>query len=119
MKKITAFIMLLMHMNYFMFLPQIEETDSYDVSGQQTDDINSVVEYVRVVFGLDKTADDEDDDNGNNFTLVKTCDYIYQQQITILETPGFIEISSRVYSEYKIPAPLFTSYDIISPPPEA
>jgi hypothetical protein len=119
MKKITAFIMLLMHMNYFMFLPQIDEVDSYDASGQQIDDINSVVEYVRVMLGLDKTADDEDDDRGNNFTLAKTCDYFYQQQITILETPGFIEISSRVYSEYKIPAPLFTSYDIISPPPEA
>jgi hypothetical protein len=119
MKKLTAFIMLLMHMNYFMFLPQIEETDSYDVSGQQTDDINSVVEYVRVVFGLDKTADDEDDDTGNNFTLVKSCDYVYHQQITLLETPGFIEINTRVYGEYKTPAPLFTSYDIISPPPEA
>lgn len=111
--------MLLMHMNYFMFLPQVEETDSYDASGQQTDDINSVVEYVRVVFGLDKTADDEDDDSGNNFTLVKTCDYFYQQQITTLATPGFIELRNRVYGEYKGLSPLFTSYDIISPPPEA
>jgi hypothetical protein len=119
MKKLTAFILLLMHMNYFMFLPQVEETDSYDTSGKQTDDINSVVEYVRVVLGLDKTADDEDDDSANNFTLVKTCDYIYQQQITILETPGFIEISNRAYGEYKTPAPLFTCFDIISPPPEA
>jgi hypothetical protein len=119
MKKLTAFIMLLMHMNYFMFLPQVEETDAYDASGQQTDDINSVVEYVSVVLGFDKTADDEDNDSGNNFTLVKTCHYIYQQQITILETPGLIKISKRVYGEYKAPAPLFTSYDIISPPPEA
>jgi len=106
-------------MNYFMFLPQTRETDSYDASGKQTDDINSVVEYVRVFLGLDKTADDEDDDSGNNFNLLKTCDYFYQQQVTILNSPGYIEISKGVYGEYKVPAPLFTSYDIISPPPEA
>lgn len=106
-------------MNYFMFLPQMQEKDSYDANGLQTDDINSVIEYVSVVLGLDKTADDEDDDSGNNFILIKTCDYFYQQQVTILESPGFTEMSSRLYGEYKNAIAISISYDIISPPPEA
>jgi hypothetical protein len=118
MKKLTAFIMLLMHMNYFMFLPQMEETDVYDANCQQTDDINSLVEYVSVVLGLDNTADDEDDDSGNNFALVKSCDYFYEQQFSSIESPDFLELSSTFYSEYKFPAPPSTSYDIVSPPPE-
>jgi hypothetical protein len=119
MKKLTAFIMLLLHMNFFMFLPQCEETDYYDANGQQADDINSVVEYVRVVLGYDKTADDEDDDSGNNFTITKSCDYFFQQQVAILDIRDLLQRSNRGYNEYIIPALLCTCNDIISPPPEA
>jgi hypothetical protein len=120
MKRLVAFTVLLMHMNYFMFLPQIEEVDTYDANGLQTDDINSVVEYVQVILGIDKTADDEDDDSGNQFTLVKSFDFFYQQQITILlKHPGFVEISNKVYIPYKTPTTLSPTDDIISPPPEA
>jgi len=119
MKRLAAFIFLLIHMNYFMFLPQGDEADTYGANGQQTDDINSVVEYVRVVLGYDKTADDEDDDSGNNITLVKTCDYFYQQQVTFLKHPEFKEISKRDFAELKDETPKTISYDIISPPPKA
>ena len=74
MKKIVAFILLLCHMNTSMFLPQMDEEDVYIASGQQVDDINSVVEYVdQVMLGhKDDTPEDEDDDSGQNFLLVET-----------------------------------------------
>jgi hypothetical protein len=106
-------------MNYFMFLPQTVETDTYDANGNQTDDINSVIEYARVELGYDKTADDEDDDSGKNFTPVRTCEYFFQQQITILEPTAFVLINKVHFEELKGCKPVSVSYDIISPPPEA
>lgn len=119
MRKLSTFILLLIQMNYFMFLPQMPEADSYDVNGQQTDDVNSVVEYVSVVFGFDKTADDEDNDNGNSFTVVKACDYLYQQQITILPESVFTEVKNSEYAVHKDHMPELICYGIITPPPEA
>jgi len=106
-------------MNYFMFLPQVNEVDTFNESGQQTDDINSVIEYVRVALGYDKTADDEDDDNGNSLALVRTCDSFYQEQITTIGHPYFSELAKLDFSEKRIEKPKTVSYDIISPPPEA
>jgi hypothetical protein len=118
MKRLAVFIMLLLHINYFMFLPQTVETDTYDANGKQTDDINSVIEYARVELGYDKTADDEDDDSGKNFTATRTCEYFFQQQITILEPTEFTLIGKNDFAEYKGRKPVSVSYDIISPPPE-
>ncbi|MBL7703433.1 MAG: hypothetical protein JNM14_14375 [Ferruginibacter sp.] len=119
MKRLAVFAMLLMHMNYFMFLPQNVEADTYDASGKQTDDINSVIEYARVEWGYDKTADDEDDDSGKNLTPVKTCECFFQQQITILRPPAFVLINGHDFAVKQGRKPVSVSYDIISPPPEA
>ena len=70
MKKILAFFLLISHMNTSMFLPQVPEDDVYDTNGNQLDDINSIVEYVMVKIGLDHTADDEDNDSGQNLHVV-------------------------------------------------
>lgn len=102
-----------------MLLPQIEENDIYDISGQQKDDINSLLEFSSVYFGLDKLADDEDDDNGNELQIIKVVDCYSQKQSVLLEDPIFTTLKTCIYKEYKASAPFSPSYDIISPPPEA
>ena len=72
MLRIFGFILLLGHMNFSMFMPQVNEVDGIDASGIQKDDINSLLEYVdQVVFeNPDLTPEDEDDDSGQNFHLI-------------------------------------------------
>ena len=80
MKKLFAFILLLSHMNTSMFLPQVPENDVYDKNGNQLDDITSVVECVMVYLDIDHHTDDENDDQGQNFHMVKIFEYCFQPQ---------------------------------------
>jgi hypothetical protein len=104
-------------MNTSMFLPQVQEDDVYDNNGVQADDVNSVVEYIEVALGYDKTSDDEDDDNGQNFHLVKNADYNFQQQTFLIVKNAFTEIKNPEFSEYKLPVLIFPTFDILTPPP--
>ena len=118
MKKLLAFILLLSHMNVSMFLPQVPEADVYDENGNQTDDINSVVEFVMVKLGIDHHADDEDDDSGQNFHLVKIAEYCFQPVFTELNTNNTFEIKPALYGVYKENKSPNISFDIIIPPPK-
>lgn len=106
-------------MNGSMFLPQMTESDVYDINGHQTDDINTVLEYIRVQLGYDKTADDEDDDSGQNFQVASGVDYFYEPHLFEIEQQPFAETTERVYQEYINTKLTFISFDIITPPPEA
>src|SRR5215203_1092819 len=101
MKNLLAFLVLISHMNFSMFLPQMAEVDIYDANGMQQDDINSLIEYVdQVVLGNhDDTPEDEDDDSGQNFSLAKTVDYLYQQNFFVIEQ-HFTPILPRIFSDY-------------------
>lgn len=103
-----------------MFLPQSPEKDCYDAKGRQTDDINSVVEYVRVVLGYDKTPDDEDDDNGNNFLIAKTCDFTFTQQIFQLiqeQSRFFILLKKTTFPSFQTRFPSDAFIEVATPPP--
>jgi len=117
MKKLLAFILLLSHMNTSMLLPQVPEDDVYDANGNQIDDINSVVEYVMVYLGIDHHADDEDDDQGQNFHIVKIFEYCFQPISNEIKTNEFITKPAMfgIYKENRIPDVCF---DIILPPPK-
>lgn len=112
--------MLLLHINFYMFLPQCPEQDVYDANGRQTDDINSLVEDIRVELGYDKTVDDEDDDNGNNFLSVKNCDLIYSPQtVEVIIQPRLVIVKK------KTSFPLFDEHictdtvnEVATPPPD-
>jgi hypothetical protein len=101
-----------------MFLPQVQEADIYDANGQQVDDINSIVELINVELGYDKTADDEDDDSGQNFHLVKLPEYSFQQQSVLIEKIDFKEINRKAFPEYKVPSIKFVFTEIVTPPPD-
>lgn len=120
MKKCLAFILLLSHMNTSMFLPQTPENDVFDRSGQQVDDINSVVEFLCVKLGYDHTCDDEDNDSGQYFHVVKTTDYNFTQSFTnIADNISAISVEdlpcSFLYVESNL-TPI--ALDIIVPPPD-
>lgn len=106
-------------MNFSMFLPQTAEEDVFNASGQQADDINSVVEYLRVALGYDHTADDEDDDSGQNFHLASAVDYFYQREISITEDQKLTPLNTVSFAGYRVGKLTSPYYDIIAPPPEA
>lgn len=117
MKKCIAFLLLLCHMNTSMFLPQVQEEDMYSATGQELDDINSIVELVNVELGYDTTADDEDSDNGQNFHIVKSTDYCSQQQSVLLERTDYKELNNKIFSEYRISSAQSVFTDVLTPPP--
>lgn len=117
MKRLLAFILLLSHMNTSMLLPQAPEEDVYDGNGNQLDDITSIGELIMVKLGIDHHADDENDDQGQNFHLVKAFEYCFQPVFSELNSGILIMKPSMagVYKENKIPDICF---DIILPPPK-
>jgi hypothetical protein len=103
-----------------MFLPQTAEQDIYDANGQQIDDVNSVIEYIAVTLGYDHTPDDEDDDNGQNFHIVKFDVYnLNQSQLNIEPLP---ETTNRRISNFpllKQNISVSPFFEVPFPPPEA
>ena len=117
MKKLFAFILLLSHMNTSMLLPQVPENNVYDKNGDQVDDITSVAEYVMVYLGIDHHADDENDDQGQNFHIVKVFEYCFQPVPNEIKTTRFI--TKPAFGAYKEDKTSDVCFDIILPPPKA
>ncbi len=71
MRKLVIYILMLMHVNTYMFFPMLNEKDAYELNGKQKDDINSVVEFVyQILLGhKDLTPEDEDDDQEHIYQL--------------------------------------------------
>lgn len=119
MKKVLAFLVLLSHMNTSMFLPQIPEIDAFDRNGKKIDDVNSVLEYIGVLAGLDNVADDEDDDTGQVFHITKADVYDLSQPVSIrVQEKKPREQKTRRFAEYRSCKIKTVSFDIITPPPE-
>src|SRR5215211_5454050 len=85
-KKLAAFLLLLSQINSSMLLPQAEDIDVY-ANGQQTDDKNTVVEYIQqeVLDIPDETPEDEDDDKGQNLISWKIGDEACQQEFNQMQ----------------------------------
>jgi hypothetical protein len=101
-----------------MFLPQIAEDDLYDAAGKQLDDVNSVIEYFQVALGYDHHVDDEDDDNGQNFHLVKNVEYNFQQIAFSIEPVLISSVTFTVFFHKDEDSFQTVSIDIITPPPD-
>lgn len=120
LKKLFAFIILLAHMNYAMFIPQLEETDSFDDMGVQVDDINSFSEFVdEVMLGnKDTTPEDEDNDNGFWLNTVKAEQYCFEQFTVEIIKPGDDTGINREYPVYEVGKLKPIYQELICPPPE-
>lgn len=116
MKRWLAFLLILSHVNTSMLLPQVPQEDVYDKHGEQIDDINSVVEWVLVKLGIDQTADDEDDDNGQHLRRANFLDCITPPAPQVIAVSLFHH--NTQFIEYPTPMVLSPELDIIIPPPK-
>jgi|SRR5436853_7569091 hypothetical protein len=115
--KILAFLVLLSHINFSMFIAQVDEIDVFDKSGQQREDVNCLAEYLANTFHIKhKPLKDSDDDNARYFHVVKLPGYILPQ-ITISKEDNytFNEKAFPPFVEKKITS---VSLDIQGPPPK-
>lgn len=112
--------MLLLHINFIMFIPQLDEVDVYDTLGRQTGDINSVTEYIsQVLLGNNGTnRQDEDDDCARNLSIALVA-FDCQQQVIEIIKPALPDISSEKFILYSTGKTQLMSFDVIAPPPEA
>ena len=104
-----------------MFIPQMAEVDMYDPGGQQVDDINSLVEFIdqEVLGHYDNTPEDEDDDSGNPYHLIKIIDFTWHPYVTEIQTkPAASEQPAKSFTGY-IEHKLVPRYpNLVSPPPK-
>ncbi len=103
-----------------MFLPQLQETDSYDVNGKQEDDINSLYEYIDqiVLDNKDDTPEDEDNDNPQDYTVVQVISFYCDQHFFQIEVVVPKIQTTNNFAHSHIDTITSITYDIISPPPE-
>jgi|SRR5215469_1590837 len=101
-----------------MFIAQLDETDVYDKSGQQMEDVNSLVQFLANTFHIKhKPLKDSDDDNARYFHASKFEDFSFSQ-LGIIKKDFFStdKIKFPTYSE-KPDNSIFL--DIQGPPPKA
>jgi hypothetical protein len=119
LQKPLAFLLLISHINFFMFIAQVDEVDAYASDGSRISDINSVAEYINdiVLHHPNKTRNDEDDDNARYFHLVKLADYSFNNQV-------ILSGSKTVEAEREKTFPCMDEqdlhsvfYDVVTPPP--
>ncbi len=117
--KLLVTILVLLHMNFSMFIPQVNEIDVFDANGQQMEDVNSLVDLINATLHAHKkqpSKKDSDDDNARYFHAAKLGPFFYQPFFSLVKTT---EYHSSNYPNLAAPsvAPVF--YEIQSPPPKA
>ncbi|HEV7621700.1 MAG TPA: hypothetical protein VGO09_08205 [Flavisolibacter sp.] len=118
MKKLLTFIILISHINFSMFIAQVDEVDIYDKYGQQKEDVNSLIQYVAVLCNFKhKPLKDTDDDNARYFHLVNLDYSFFNDQLTD-EKKTFVNIEKVKYAPYIKNKLSTVFFDIQSPPPE-
>lgn len=121
MKRVVVFILIILHLNAAL-IPQLNEVDSVDAStGQQLEDINSVIEWVRAALGYDTIADDEDDDSGDNGQICSNYISIPHQTVNYADLFAVnappLTNKGKFADLYQIKLQLI-HFEIVAPPPE-
>jgi hypothetical protein len=119
LQKPLAFLLLISHINFFMFIAQVDEVDAYDNKGCRINDINSLTQYIDdVILGHNnKPRPDEDDDNARYFHIVKLNGYSFSKQVILSEQKTCIIKTKKTFPLYSAQKlnPVF--YDVVTPPP--
>lgn len=119
MKRCYAIILLILHINFTMLIPQTNEIEEHDFNGRQSDDINSLVEYVdqEILENIDYTPEDEDDDKARNYGCVQ-FEYFNLFSTEAVTNHSFRSLRTTFAEQTgaKIPS---ISFDIAAPPPKA
>ena len=119
MKKLLAVLILAYHVNFFMFIPQLDEIDQYDSKGVVIDDINSLAGYIdQTIMGHKHSSpQDEDDDNARYFQLVDIGGYNFQQQLIESIQEGIPTCDKTKYPSIIATKICTVHGDITTPPP--
>lgn len=123
MRKLLVYIVLLMHVNTYMFFPMIDEVDVYERNGKQKDDINSLAEYIyQVLLGHpDNTPEDEDDDQTHYYQIKSKTSIVCETFVSwqIAAPPASPRIPKPEYGTIADQRTLTAAYDVAAPPPDA
>jgi len=121
LRNLVIFIVTLIHINGSMFLPQVAEKDIYNAQGQQQKDINTVIEYIdEVILGNhDKNPVDGDNDDGQNFHLVKIVDYYFQIEFSSIKHKPVLITSKKQFCLFPEEKLYPVTLEILAPPPKA
>jgi hypothetical protein len=103
-----------------MFIAQVDELDNYAASGEQLEDINSLVQYIDVTLlgHKHKHKSDDDDDCARFFHSVK-IDYFFHQQPAVTKNVGNKTAYKKIYPVYTAAKPSSAYTEIQTPPPKA
>ena len=120
LRKALALLLLISHVNFFMFIAQVDESDVYDSTGARINDINSLTEYINDVFlhNKNKSRHDEDDDNARYFHIVKLLDYSFFQQVIKIEPNQCDKEDQRSFPLINAEKPFSVFFDVVTPPPK-
>ncbi|MGZ3837123.1 MAG: hypothetical protein ACXVMS_10920 [Flavisolibacter sp.] len=102
-----------------MFIPQVDETDVYDASGRQIEDVNSLVDFIHVSLHPRKNhhKPDTDDDNARYFHAAKLGHYFYQPFFAVIDKDENNGLDQYPPLHVSRPGSVFA--EIQSPPPKA
>jgi len=122
MRKLLVYIVLLMHVNTYMFFPMVDETDVYEANGTRRDDINSLAEFInQILLGhRDSTPEDEDDDQAHYYHINSAHRYVVTQYIAQPPVSRFTpEYSLKpYYGALPVQKLATVAYDVAAPPPQ-
>lgn len=120
MKKLVAILILISHLNFSMFIPQVDEIDPVDANGCKYNDVNSLYEFIdEIVTGHTAAAPrDEDDDTGRFYHVVKIDNYCFTPCIMSLKRPELAGNRKTSFPKYKAVRLPSVFFDVSCPPPE-
>jgi hypothetical protein len=117
LRKPLAFLLLICHVNFFMFIAQVDEVDVYDTHGCRINDVNSLAEYVNdVILHRNKPRQDEDDNNARYFHPGKLAGYSFSQQV-VVSKPADVK-NKMTYPSINTQKIFSIFYDVATPPPK-
>ncbi|MDE3249767.1 MAG: hypothetical protein KGO82_13975 [Bacteroidota bacterium] len=120
LKKLIVIFVMFVHVNGSMFLPQTAEKDIYNRSGQQERDVNTLIEFVYASLNIHQNNNpvDNDDDQGQNFHLVKLVDYHLALDPVYLRPQAVPRTDLLHYGTHPVEKIPLVSTEIVAPPPK-
>ena len=117
-RRVLAIFFILSNLNASLLLPEGDGFGYVDRCAGNTDNINSLAEYINeiVLDNADHSADDETSEQ--DFHYAKQTVYNYQVPETRITWAGE-EPGSRDFGEEIIPQIIPLPYEVIIPPPKA
>ncbi|QEC56902.1 hypothetical protein [Flavisolibacter ginsenosidimutans] len=119
--KPFAFILLLLHVNFSMFISQVDEQDVYEAKGMHVRDIDSLTDWLQDILSKHKSSDShnnkKDDGDARFFHILKPT-HFFSPHFVLAKKPTVTtnENYAPLMNETVLPSGFST---IQSPPPKA